>query len=71
LRPGTSSNKLHEAAKGQPTQWVPLRGMNELRATVARAVERGRVTLQGAGKLLQHKAALSDEGRRLAYGEIG
>jgi hypothetical protein len=44
-----------------------LRGMNESRATIARAVERGWVILEGtSGKPLELKAALTDEGRRLA-----
>jgi hypothetical protein len=40
--------------------------MGELRVTVERAVERGWVILEGMGKLLERKAALTDEGRRLA-----
>jgi hypothetical protein len=48
-------------------QWATLRGMDELRATVTRAVERGWVVLQDVkGKPLDRKAALTDEGRRLA-----
>ena len=33
--------KLYEATDGQPKVWGTLRGMGELRATIARAVERG------------------------------
>ena len=33
--------KLYEATDGQPMQWATLRGMDEPRATVARAIERG------------------------------
>jgi hypothetical protein len=41
--------------------------MGELRATIARAVERGWVILEGtSGKPPERKAALTDEGRRLA-----
>jgi hypothetical protein len=59
--------KLYEATDGQPKVWGTLRGMGELRATIARAVERGWVILEGAsGKPLERKAALTDEGRRLA-----
>ena len=65
--------KIYEATDGQPNQWGTLRGMDESRATVARAVERGWVILQprsGAkgvgGKPLERNAALTDEGRRLA-----
>jgi hypothetical protein len=48
-------------------RWATLRGIGELRATVERAVERGWVILEGAsGKPLERKAALTDEGRRLA-----
>jgi hypothetical protein len=59
--------KQYEATDGQLMRWATLRGMGELRATVERAVERGWVILEGAsGKLLERKAALTDEGRRLA-----
>ena len=57
--------KLYEATDGRPMQWGTLRGMDESRTTIARAVERGWVVLQG-GKPLERKAALTDEGRRLA-----
>jgi hypothetical protein len=57
--------KLYEATDGRPMQWGMLRGMDESRTTIARAVERGWVILQG-GKSLERKAALTDEGRRLA-----
>ena len=59
--------KLYDATDGQPEVWGTLRGMNESRATIARAVERGWVILEDArGKPLERKAALTDEGRRLA-----
>jgi hypothetical protein len=59
--------KLYEATDGQPMRSAPLRGMGELRATVERAVERGWVVLEGtSGTLMERKAALTDEGRRLA-----
>jgi hypothetical protein len=48
-------------------QWRVLHGMRESAATVSRAVERGWVILQDMrGKPLDRKAALTDEGRRLA-----
>jgi hypothetical protein len=59
--------KLFDATAGQPMRWVTLRRMNESRATIARAIERGWVILDGtSGKPLELKAALTDEGRRLA-----
>ena len=54
--------KLYEATDGQPKVWGTLRGMNESRATIARTVERGWVSLEGTSG----KAALTDERRRLA-----
>ena len=48
-------------------QWVSLKEIDESPATIARAVERGWVILQAdGGKPLDRKAALTDEGRRLA-----
>ena len=59
--------KLYEATNGQPKEWETVRGMDESRVTVTRAVERGWVILQDVrGKPLDRKAALTDEGRRLA-----
>ena len=59
--------KLYETTDGQPMRSAPLRGMGELRATVERAVERGWVVLEGtSGKVLECKAVLTDEGRRIA-----
>ena len=59
--------KLYEATDGQPMQWATLHGLGESAATISRAVERGWVVLQGVGvKPLDRKAALTDEGRRLA-----
>ena len=59
--------KLYEATDGQPMQWRVLHGMGESAATISRAVERRWVILQDVrGKPLDRKAALTDEGRRLA-----
>jgi hypothetical protein len=64
--------KLYEATDGQPMQWQLLHGLGESAVTISRAVERGWVVLQDVkGKPLDRKAALTDEGRRLARkGEI-
>ena len=59
--------KLYEATSGRPMQSQFLLGMGESAATISRAVERGWVVLQDVrGKPLDRKAALTDEGRRLA-----
>jgi hypothetical protein len=59
--------KLYEATDGYPMQSAALYGIGESAATISRAVERGWVVLQGVGgKVLERKAALTDEGRRLA-----
>jgi hypothetical protein len=59
--------KLYEATGGQPMQWKVLLGMGESAATISRAVECGWVVLQDVrGKPLDRRAALTDEGRRLA-----
>jgi hypothetical protein len=59
--------KLYEATDGRPMQWQVLLGMGESAATISRAVERGWVILRDVrGKPLERKAALTDEGRRLA-----
>ena len=59
--------KLYEDTDGHPMQWATLQGLGESAATISRAVERGWVVLQGVGgKPLDRKAALTDEGRRLA-----
>ncbi len=59
--------KLYEATDGQPMQWQLLHGMGESAATISRAVECGWIVLQEVrGKPLERKAALTDEGRRLA-----
>lgn len=59
--------KLYDATGGQPMQWHVLHGMGESAAAISRAVERGWVTLQDAkAKPLERKAALTDDGRRLA-----
>jgi hypothetical protein len=57
--------KLYEATDGQPKAWAKLQGIDESRVTIERAVERGWVVIQGS-KPLERKAALTDEGRRLA-----
>ena len=60
-------HKLYEATDRQPMQWQVLHGMGESAATVSGAVERGWVILQEVSrKPLERKAALTDEGRRLA-----
>jgi hypothetical protein len=59
--------KLYDTTGGQPMQWRVLHGMGESAATISRAVERGWVILQEVScKPLERKAALTDEGRRLA-----
>jgi hypothetical protein len=59
--------KLYDATDGQPMQWRVLHGMGESAATIFRAVEHGWVILQEVSrKPLDRKAALTDEGRRLA-----
>jgi hypothetical protein len=59
--------KLLEATDGRPMQWHALHGMGERAATISQAVNRGWVVLQDVrGKPLERKAALTDEGRRLA-----
>ena len=59
--------KLYEATDGRPMQSQLLLGMGESAATISRAVELGWVILQDVrGKRLDRKAALTDEGRRLA-----
>ena len=60
-------HKLYDANGGQQMQWHSLHGIGESAATISRAVERGWVVLEGVGtKPLDRKAALTDEGRRLA-----
>jgi hypothetical protein len=59
--------KLYEVTDGQPKQWRVLHGMGESAAAISRAVEHGWVILEDVrGKPLDRKAALTDEGRRLA-----
>jgi hypothetical protein len=59
--------KLYDATRGQPTVWAAVKGMDESRKTMARAVELGWVVLEEVrGKPLDPKAVLTDEGRRLA-----
>jgi hypothetical protein len=60
-------DKLYEVTGGYPMQWAVLHGIDESAATVSGAVERGWVVLQEvAGKPLDRKAALTDDGRWLA-----
>ena len=59
--------KLYEATGRQPMQWTALHGLGESAATISRAVERGWVILDEVHRnRLDRKAALTDEGRRLA-----
>ena len=60
--------KLYDATRLDQTQWVPLKGIDETQATIARAVELGWVVLQPRTGSAPRKseAALTDEGRRLA-----
>jgi type II secretory pathway component PulK len=59
--------KLYEATDRRPMQWATLHEMGESAATTSRAVERGWIILEGTSvKPLERKAALTDEGRRLA-----
>ena len=59
--------KLYEATDGQPMQWQLLNGMGESAATISRAVECGWIVLQEVrDKPMERKAALTEEGRRLA-----
>ena len=58
--------KLYEATDGHPDEWRALRGLGEPVTTISRAIERGWVTINGAGKLLDCRATLTLEGRRLA-----
>ena len=59
--------KLYDTTDGNAKQWKALHGMGESAATISRAVERGWVVLQDVrGKPLDRRAALTDEGRRLA-----
>jgi hypothetical protein len=58
--------KLYDATDGRPMQWQVLYGMGESAGSIARAVERGWVILQEtAGRPLERRAALTDDGRRL------
>jgi hypothetical protein len=58
--------KLFDATDGQRMQWQVVYGMGESAASVARAVERGWVVLQeAAGRPLDRRVALTEEGRRL------
>jgi hypothetical protein len=62
--------KLYDSTDGQPMQWAAVEGMDESRKTMARATELGWVILRprtsDSGSPATGKAALTDEGRRLA-----
>jgi hypothetical protein len=60
--------KLYDATRLDQSQWVPLKGINETSATIARALDLGWVVLrpQMGSDLQKSEAALTDEGRRLA-----
>jgi len=60
--------KLYDATRLDQTQWVPLEGIDETKATIARAVDLGWVVLRPRTGSASRKseAALTDEGRRLA-----
>jgi hypothetical protein len=59
--------KLCDATDGQRMRWQVLHGMGESAASISRAVERGWIVLQEEpGRPLECRAALTDEGRRLA-----
>jgi hypothetical protein len=59
--------RLYDTTDGQIMGWRVLHGMGESAATISRAVERGWVVLQAMrGRPLDRKAALTDDGRRLA-----
>jgi hypothetical protein len=59
--------KLYDTTDGRSRRWHLLYGMRESAAAISRAVERGWIVLQEESrKPLDRKAALTDEGRRLA-----
>jgi hypothetical protein len=60
--------KLYDATRLDQAQWVPLEGIDETKATIARAVDLGWVVLRPRTGSAPRKseAALTDEGRRLA-----
>jgi hypothetical protein len=60
--------KLYDARRLNQTQWVPLEGIGETKATITRAVDLGWVVLRPRTVNAPRKseAALTDEGRRLA-----
>jgi hypothetical protein len=62
---GDRDRSRDDFTRSQQTPRHVLHGMGESAATISRAVEHGWVILQGS-KPLERKAALTDEGRRLA-----
>jgi hypothetical protein len=60
--------ELYDATGGHAGAWKILRHGRELRATVARAVERGWIIVRddGKGRTNVRSASLTDEGRRMA-----
>ena len=60
--------KLYVPGKALTESWHPLSSLGEAATTVARAVERGWVTLRevGQGRARERYAALTDEGRQVA-----
>ena len=61
-------HRLYDTTDGEIMRWRVLHGMGESAATISRAVERGWVVLQAMrGNPLDRKAALTDDGRRLAH----
>jgi hypothetical protein len=59
--------RLYDATDGQRMRWQVLYGMGESAGAIVRAVERGWVMLQDtADRPLERRAALTEEGRRLA-----
>jgi hypothetical protein len=58
--------KLYDTTRRDRIPWVPLKGIDESKATIERAVECGWLVIQhspGAGARLS-EAALTEEGRR-------
>ena len=60
--------KLYVPGRAMTEPWHPLSTLGEAAATVARAVERGWVTLrdEGQGRTRERYATLTDTGRQVA-----
>jgi hypothetical protein len=60
--------KLYVPGRAMTESWHPLSTLGEAAATVARAAERGWVTLrdEGQGRTREHYATLTDTGRQVA-----